>query len=62
MFAQGRAIGLFEGHVDAGAVGRLVTGVAMVTEQASLRPEQTRTMLEVILNGLIVGAASEVQA
>jgi len=58
VFAQGRAIGLFAGPVDAGTVGRLVTGVAMATEQASLSAEQTRTMLEVILDGLLVRAAS----
>jgi AcrR family transcriptional regulator len=62
VFAQGREIGLFDGPVDAGTVGRLVTGVAMVTEQAALSAEQTRAMLEVVLDGLLVHAASNVQS
>jgi AcrR family transcriptional regulator len=58
VFAQGRAVGLFAGAVDAGTVGRLVTGVAMAAEQAGLSHAQTRTMLEVILDGLLVRARS----
>lgn len=58
VFDQARSIGLTAGPVDAGTVGRLVTGVAMATEQAGLSAEQTRTMLSVILDGLLVSARS----
>lgn len=53
VFDKARAIGLINGPVDAGTVGRLVTGVAMVAEQAELTPAQVRDMLEVILTGLM---------
>lgn len=38
--------------VDAREVSRLVTGVATITEQAHLAPDQVRSMLAIILNGL----------
>ncbi len=58
VFEQARLAGLVAGPVDAGTVARLVTGVAMATEQAELTDEQTRTMLEVILDGIVVRAQS----
>jgi len=54
VFDQARALGIVAGGVDGGTVGRLVTGVAMVAEAATLPREQVRTMLAVILEGLIV--------
>jgi len=57
VFDLARVAGLVAGPVDAGTVARLVTGVAMATEQAHLTPEQTHAMLAVILEGLLVQAA-----
>jgi len=56
VFDKARAAGLTDAPVDAGTVARLVTGVAMATEQANLTHQQTRTMLEVILEGLLASA------
>lgn len=54
VFEQARLLGITDGPVDAGTVGRLVTGVSMVAEAAALSREQVRVMLTVILDGLIV--------
>ena len=58
VFERARAIGLINGRVDAGTVGRLVTGVAMVAEQAELPRSQVRDMLEVVLSGLMASVES----
>lgn len=58
IFERARAIGLINGRVDAGTVGRLVTGVAMVAEQAELPRSQVRDMLEVVLSGLMASVES----
>ncbi|MGD8166488.1 TetR/AcrR family transcriptional regulator [Herbiconiux sp. P16] len=44
--------GIVSGPVDTKEVSRLVTGVAIITEQAHLDPEELRSMLAIILNGL----------
>lgn len=56
VFGKARASGLIAGPVDAGTVARLVTGVAMVAEQAELPKQQVRDMLDVVLAGLISSA------
>jgi len=53
VFQRAREAGLIEHPVDSGTVARLVTGVAMIAEQAHLPPEQVRDMLQVVLDGLI---------
>ncbi|MBY3988757.1 TetR/AcrR family transcriptional regulator [Rhodococcus fascians] len=53
VFNKARANGLIAGPVDAVTVARLVTGVAMVAEQAVLPRQQIRDMLDVVLAGLI---------
>lgn len=53
VFEKARAAGLISTPVDAGTVARLVTGVAMVAEQADLTRGQIRDMLDVILAGLM---------
>lgn len=52
VFERAREAGLIDHAVDSGTVARLVTGVAMVAEQAELPPDQVRDMLRVILDGL----------
>ena len=53
VFQRAREAGLIDHPVNSGTVARLVTGVAMVAEQAHLPPEHVRDMLQVILDGLI---------
>jgi AcrR family transcriptional regulator len=53
VFDRARRAGVVNGTpVDSGEVSRLVTGVAMIAEQAHLGPDQVRSMLAVVLNGL----------
>jgi AcrR family transcriptional regulator len=52
VFDKARAAGVVHAPVESVEVGRLVTGVAMITEQANLTPEQSRSMLAIILTGL----------
>lgn len=52
VFDRARLAGVVNVAVDSGEISRLVTGVAMITEQAQLTPAQLRSMLAIILNGL----------
>jgi len=53
VFGRARAAGLVDGPVDAVTVARLITGVAMVTEQADLPRDQLLQLLGVTLDGVI---------
>jgi AcrR family transcriptional regulator len=53
VFDRARRAGVVKGaQADSGEVSRLVTGVAIISEQAQLTPQQLRSMLAIILNGL----------
>ncbi len=53
VFDRARKAGVMAAPIDSGEVIRLVTGVAMGAEQAQLAPAQVRSMLAIVLHGLI---------
>jgi len=52
VFDRARRARVVSAAIDTGEISRLVTGVAMIAEQADLSPAQLRSMLAIILNGL----------
>lgn len=52
VFNRARVAGVVAGPVDSAEISRLVSGVAVVAEQAHLTPSQSRSMLAIVLNGL----------
>jgi AcrR family transcriptional regulator len=52
VFDRARISGVVNSPIDNEEISRLVTGVAMMAEQANLSKEQSRSMLATILNGL----------
>jgi len=58
VFERARIAGLVAGPVDGHTVGRLVTGIAMVAEQAELPHGDVRQLLDVALDGLVASAVT----
>jgi AcrR family transcriptional regulator len=52
VFDRARDTGVVAGPVDSIEISRLVTGVAMIAEQAHLDQADVRSMLAIVLNGL----------
>lgn len=54
VFDRAHAAGVVARPVDTEEISRLVTGVAMIAEQAQLDSTQSRALLAIILNGLTI--------
>jgi len=52
VFDRALRSGVVAGQVDSVEISRLVTGVAMVADQAHIAPAEVRGMLAIVLNGL----------
>lgn len=52
VFDRALRAGVVAGHVDSVEISRLVTGVAMIADQAHIAPTEVRGMLAIVLNGL----------
>lgn len=52
VFDRAERFGVVRAPVNSGEIGHLVTGVAMISEQARLTSAQLRSMLAIILGGL----------
>ena len=59
VFERAYAAGIVSRPVETVEISRLVTGVAMIAEQADLTPADSRAMLAVILNGYAAPMHSE---
>lgn len=57
VFDRAREAGVVVARADSVEISRLVTGVAMIAERSDLSPEEVRSMLSIVLDGLALPRA-----